>query len=78
MEKETELNRQECNIKILEFIKQAIYTYSDLRFFQLLGNIGIIEYDPLTNVVKDKFYEESSETMKKVVKTCVGIPYVEK
>lgn len=77
MENLTELNRQECNIKILEFIKQAIYTYPDLRFFQLLGNIGVIEYDPLTNAVKDKFYEESSETMKKVIKTYVN-PYVEK
>lgn len=63
------LNRQECNIKILEFLKQDIYTYPDLRFFQLLANIGIVEYDSKTNTIKDKFYEESSETLKKVVKS---------
>lgn len=60
-------NRQECNVKILEFLKQAIYSYPDLRFFQLLANIGIVEYDSDTNVIKDKFYEESKDTLEKVI-----------
>ena len=60
-------NRQEYNIKILEMLKQAIYSYPDLRFFQLLANIGIVEYDSNTNAIKDKFYEESGDTLKKVI-----------
>ena len=60
-------SRQEYNIKILEMLKQAIYSYPDLRFFQLLANIGIVEYDSNTNAIKDKFYEESGDTLKKVI-----------
>lgn len=60
-------NRQEHNIKILEMLKQAIYSYPDLRFFQLLANVGIVEYDSNTNAIKDKFYEESGDTLKKVI-----------
>lgn len=62
-----ENNRLEYNIKILEMLKQAIYSYPYLRFFQLLANVGIVEYDSNTNAIKDKFYEESGDTLKKVI-----------
>lgn len=62
-----ENNRQEYNIKILETLKQAIHSYPDLRFFQLLANVGIVEYDSDTSAIKDKFYEESGDTLKKVI-----------
>lgn len=49
--------RQEANRQILEVLGQAVEQNPDLRFHQLLQNLGI--ETPHT----DQFYEESTETL---------------
>ena len=50
-------SRQEANRKILELLAQAVENNPDLRFHQLLQNLGIEV--PYT----DQFYEESTKTL---------------
>ena len=50
-------SRQEANHKILELLTQAVENNPDLRFHQLLQNLGIEV--PYT----DQFYEESTKTL---------------
>ena len=52
--------RQEANLEILNEIGVAIMNFPDLRFGQILANLGIIEYDYDMDKVtpKDIFYEE--------------------
>ena len=50
-------SRQEVNRKILELLAQAVEKNPDLRFHQLLQNLGIEV--PHT----DQFYEESTKTL---------------
>lgn len=61
--------RLKSNLKILEILQQLAYNNPDLRFWQLLAAFRIIEYEQegteLPKVV-DKFYEESSTTLKKL------------
>ena len=50
-------SHQEANHKILELLTQAVENNPDLRFHQLLQNLGIEV--PYT----DQFYEESTKTL---------------
>ena len=56
-------SRQEANRKILGLLAQAVEKNPDLRFHQLLQNLGI--EIPHT----DQFYEESSKTLGNMVAT---------
>lgn len=51
--------RYENNKKILEILSKEIEEYQDFRFIQLLWKLGIVNN-------KDRFYEESSETLEKI------------
>lgn len=53
-------NREFYNTQIIHILKQLIDRYPQLRFHQLLQNCGIEE-------ITDLFYEESSETYKKLI-----------
>lgn len=55
--KDTIQTRLEANRKILELLTQALEKNPDLRFHQLLQNLGIEV--PYT----DQFYEESTKTL---------------
>ena len=60
--------RQEANLEILNEIGVAIMNFPDLRFGQILANLGIIEYDyDIDNVTpKDIFYEEPVITLNRI------------
>ena len=51
------MTRLEANRKILELLKEAVETWPDWRFHQILQNLNIEE----TGV--DKWYEESERTL---------------
>ena len=51
------MTRLEANRKILELLKEAVETWPDWRFHQILQNLGIEE----TGV--DKWFEESEKTL---------------
>lgn len=59
--KDTTQTRLEANRKILELLAQALEKNPDLRFHQLLQNLGV--EIPHT----DQFYEESSKTLENLV-----------
>ena len=64
-------NRQLANRDILSHLFTLVELYPDLRFGQILVNIGIIQYqrDPASFDVigvKDPFNEESVETLQRV------------
>ena len=62
--------RQEANLEILNKIGLAIVKYPDLRFGQILVNLGIIEYERNTYdeslITKDPFNEESVVTLNRI------------
>lgn len=58
--------RQHFNFKILEELENMVKAYPELRFHQLLWKCGIFESD-VTGGIRDKFYEESEQTFKKLV-----------
>lgn len=62
--------RQEANLEILNEIGLAIVKYPDLRFGQILVNLGIIEYERNTYdetlITKDPFNEESVVTLNRM------------
>ena len=64
--------RQEANLEILNEIGAAIVKYPDLRFGQILVNLGIIKYERNTYdetlITKDPFYEESVITLNRIRK----------
>lgn len=59
--KDATQTRLEANRKILELLAQALEKNPDLRFHQLLQNLGV--EIPHT----DQFYEESSKTLENLV-----------
>lgn len=65
-------NRQKANIEILQMLGEAVMKYPDLRFGQILVNLGIIEYERNTYdetlITKDPFYEESVVTLNRMKK----------
>lgn len=60
--------RQNANVEILQMIGDSVMKYPDLRFGQILANLGIIEYDYDMNKVtpKDIFYEEPVITLNRI------------
>lgn len=54
-------SRQEANRTILNLLSEAVEKNPDLRFHQLLQNIGV----EVPNI--DQFYEESSKTLDDLV-----------
>lgn len=59
-------SRQKYNLKLLKEIEKQVNNNPELRFGQILANLGIIdyEYDSINDVciVKDPFHEESQTT----------------
>ena len=51
--------RQSSNLEILSFIRNIVEKYPELRFCQILAILKLDE---------DRIYEESSDTLKKIVK----------
>lgn len=72
MEKIKEMisKRQTANLDILNEIGEAVMKYPDLRFGQILVNLGIIEYETDMYVgvcvAKDPFNEESVVTLERM------------
>lgn len=64
--------RQEANVEILQMLGEAVMKYPDLRFGQILVNLGIIEYERNTYdeslITKDPFNEESVVTLNRIRK----------
>ena len=62
--------RQQANIEILQMLGDAVMKYPDLRFGQILVNLGIIEYERNTYdetlITKDPFNEESVVTLNRM------------
>jgi len=66
-------NTQETNKLILKKISETVDNNPDLRFHQILQILGVVELnskfkDSPTMYSSDKFYELSSETLKKMGK----------
>jgi len=66
------MNRQKANFKIIKRLKNYFKTNPEIRFFQGLWNLGIIEWDNSKYVrdltgengpIKDKHHEESEKTL---------------
>lgn len=60
------MRRIDANRKIVARLAELVEHFPDWRFHQLLMNVGIEEPG------KDKFYEESEETMDKLEASCKG------
>ena len=62
--------RQSANVEILQMVGDAVMKYPDLRFGQILVNLGIIEYERNTYdetlITKDPFNEESVVTLNRM------------
>lgn len=62
--------RQRANQEILRSIEEMVNKHPDLRFGQILVNLGIIEYDRNTYdetlITKDPFNEESVVTLNRM------------
>ena len=68
--KEKIKQRFSSNIQIVHKLSELIIKHPDLRFGQILINYGFIEtetdLETFETVVKDPFYEESIDTLKRV------------
>lgn len=62
--------RRDANQEILKNIEEMVNKYPDLRFGQILVNLGIIEYERNTYdetlITKDPFNEESVVTLNRM------------
>ena len=63
-------NRQSANFELVRKLSELVIAYPDLRFGQILVNFGFVEqitrhYDGSIST-KDPFYEESTDTLKRV------------
>lgn len=56
------MTRQEGNKKLLEILAKKLEENPDLRFIQTLWGLNIIDSD----VIIDRFFEEPSETLKRI------------
>ena len=65
--------RQQSNVEILQIIGEVVMKYPDLRFGQILVNLGIIEYENCGTIptTKDPFNEESVITLNRIKKKSV-------
>ena len=60
-------SRLKYNLKILKILEKYFRSVPDIRFFQALWNFGIIEWEDTSHyIIKDKHYEESYQTLKKL------------
>lgn len=63
-------SRQKYNLKLLEVIKNEVNNNPELRFGQILVDLGIIDYEHdyinEVSIVKDPFHEESQTTWVRV------------
>jgi len=59
-------NRQEYNLKIVERLKQYFIDNPDIRFFQALWNLNIIE--TVNDNIKDKYNQEPEITYNNLIK----------
>lgn len=66
------VRRQQANREILKNIEEMVNKHPDLRFGQILVNLGIIEYERNTYdetlITKDPFNEESIVTLNRIRK----------
>ena len=58
------MDRYSANKKILDIIAKSIDENRDMRFIQILWALGII--NSKNDIIEDRFYEESEETLKKI------------
>ena len=58
------MDRYSANKKILDIIAKSIDENHDMRFIQILLALGII--NSKNDIIEDRFYEESEETLKKI------------
>lgn len=58
------MDRYSANKKILDIIAKSIDENHDMRFIQILWALGII--NSKNDIIEDRFYEESEETLKKI------------
>lgn len=58
------MDRYSANKKILDIIAKSIDKNHDMRFIQILWALGII--NSKNDIIEDRFYEESEETLKKI------------
>lgn len=61
------MDRLSANRAIVAILAVEVERHPELRFHQLLANVGIEE------VGKDKFYEESSKTLEGLDKRNLGV-----
>lgn len=60
--------RQEYNLKILQKLFALIMEEPDLRFIQALWALRLIDRENDSLNIKDRFYEEPEETLKRIEK----------
>lgn len=61
-------NRQLCNKFILGHLHKIVEMHPDMRFMQILGNIGY-QIKRIEDK-RDAYFEESSETLDKIKDSC--------
>ena len=63
-------SRLQYNRDILVILSDLVEKCPDLRFGQILFNAGIIDHINSENgpIIRDPFYEESSDTLKRIEK----------
>lgn len=58
-------NRQEYNLKIVKRLEEYFIANPDIRFFQALWNLNIIE--TVSDKIKDKYNEEPKVTYNNLI-----------
>lgn len=58
------MDRYSANKKIFDILAKSIDENRDMRFIQILWALGII--NSKNDIIEDRFYEESEETLKKI------------
>ena len=63
------MERQEYNRSILSILEKAVEEYPNLRFGQILVNLGIINVVPTYygSVCEDPFYEEPERMIERMI-----------
>lgn len=61
------VNRQENNRKLIKILSELVENYPDWRFGQLLFNAGYIDRKKNSLDIQDPFYEESKDTLTRVM-----------
>ena len=69
MNKPNTTERQRCNFYILNELMNYVINNPDIRFIQALWNVNIIDrVENSDNVIRDRFFEEPNETLKRMRK----------